>query len=104
MAALRQHPGRQTAKMKFKRSGILTKIIIIVLVAYSAITLLRLWNRIEDGKEQQDALEDLADALEMENADMQYVIDHKDDDAVKEQIARDELGLVKDGETVYTGG
>lgn len=90
--------------MKFKRSGILTKIIIIVLVAYSAITLLRLWNRIEDGKEQQDALEDLADALEMENADMQYVIDHKDDDAVKEQIARDELGLVKDGETVYTGG
>ena len=90
--------------MKLKRSGILTKVIIIILVAYSAITLLRLWDRIEDGRDQQAELEDMADALEMENADMQYAIDHKDDDKVKEQIARYELGLVKEGETVYSGG
>ena len=45
----------------------------------------------------------MADALEMENADLQYAIDHKDDDKVKEQIARDELGLIKEGETVYNG-
>lgn len=89
--------------MKLKRSGILTKIIVIILVAYSAITLLRLWDRIEDGKAQQEALEDIADALEVENADLQYAVDHKDDDDVKEQIARDELGLIKEGETVYNG-
>lgn len=89
--------------MKLKRSGILTKIIVIVLVAYSAITLLRLWDRIEDGKAQQEALEDIADALEVENADLQYAVEHKDDDEVKEQIARDELGLIKEGETVYNG-
>ena len=89
--------------MKLKRSGILTKIIVIILVAYSAITLLRLWDRIEDGKAQQEALEDIADALEVENADLQYAVDHKDDDKVKEQIARDELGLIKEGETVYNG-
>ena len=89
--------------MKLKRSGILTKIIVIILVAYSAITLLRLWDRIEDGKAQQEALEDIADALEVENADLQYAVDHKDDDEVKEQIARDELGLIKEGETVYNG-
>ena len=89
--------------MKLKRSGILTKVIVIILVAYSAITLLRLWDRIEEGKNQQEVLEDMADALEMENADLQYAIDHKDDDKVKEQIARDELGLIKEGETVYNG-
>lgn len=89
--------------MKLKRSSILTKIIVIILAAYSAITLLRLWDRIEDGKAQQEALEDIADALEVENADLQYAVDHKDDDEVKEQIARDELGLIKEGETVYNG-
>ena len=87
--------------MKLKRSGILTKVIVLILIAYSAITLLRLWDRIEDGKQQQEALEDMADALEMENADLKYAVEHKDDDKIKEQIARDELGLIKEGETVY---
>ena len=87
--------------MKLKRSGILTKVIVLILIAYSAITLLRLLDRIEDGKQQQEALEDMADALEMENADLKYAVEHKDDDKIKEQIARDELGLIKEGETVY---
>ena len=87
--------------MKLKRSGILTKVIVLILIAYSAITLLRLWDRIEDGKQQQEALEDMADALEMENADLKYAVEHKDDDKIKEQIARGELGLIKEGETVY---
>ena len=89
--------------MKLKRSGILTKVIVIILIAYSAITLLRLWDRIEEGRQQQEVLEDMADALEMENAELQYAVDHKDDDKVKEQIARDELGLIKEGETIYNG-
>ena len=89
--------------MKLRRSGILTKVIVIILIAYSAITLLRLWDRIEEGRQQQEVLEDMADALEMENAELQYAVDHKDDDKVKEQIARDELGLIKEGETIYNG-
>ena len=89
--------------MKLRRSGILTKVIVIILIAYSAITLLRLWDRIEEGRQQQEVLEDMADALEMENAELQYAVDHKDDDKVKEEIARNELGLIKEGETVYNG-
>lgn len=89
--------------MKLKRSGILTKIIVIILVAYAAISLLRLRERIEEANRQKALLEDRADALELENADLQYMIDHSDDDDVKEQIARDELGLIQQGETVYSG-
>lgn len=89
--------------MKLKRSGILTKIIVIILVAYAAISLLRLRERIEEANRQKALLEDRADALELENADLQYMIDHSDDDEVKEQIARDELGLIQQGETVYSG-
>ena len=89
--------------MKLRRSGILTKVIVIILIAYSAITLLRLWDRIEEGRQQQEVLEDMADALEMENAELQYAVDHKDDDKVKEEIARNELGLIKEGETIYNG-
>lgn len=72
-------------------------------MAYAAITLLRLRDRIDEGKKQQALLEKQADELELGNADMQYAIEHSDDDSVKEQIARDELGLVKQGETVYSG-
>ena len=89
--------------MKLKRSGILTKVIVIILVAYAAITLLRLHDRIDEGIAKQKELEAQADELELENADMQYAIDHSNDDSVKEQIARDELGFVKQGETVYSG-
>ncbi|MBR7081826.1 MAG: septum formation initiator family protein [Oscillospiraceae bacterium] len=75
----------------------------IILVAYAAISLLRLRERIEEANRQKALLEDRADALELENADLQYMIDHSDDDEVKEQIARDELGLIQQGETVYSG-
>jgi len=98
-----KYPGMEAKTVKLKRSGILTKVIVIILVAYAVITLLRLRDRIDEGNRQRALLEDQADELELENADIQYAIDHSDDDSVKEQIARDELGLVKQGETVYSG-
>jgi len=88
---------------KAKKSGVLTKIIIIIVVAYAAISLIRVCDQIEKGKEEQAQLEQTVSQLELENAELQYAIEHKNDDKVKEDIARNELGLVKEGETVYYG-
>ncbi len=89
--------------MRVKRSSILTKIVIVVLLVYAVVSLIR----INDRKAQ--AQEDLADLKRQEagiaadNDDMQYALEHRDDPEVLEDIAR-EHGYTYDGEEIYVAG
>ena len=90
--------------MRLRRTGTLTKIIIVILLVYAVVSLVRI-------SAQRDArlaeLEDLRRAqanLAAEIDDIQYKVEHSDDDDVIRDIARNELGLVEPGEEIYYAG
>lgn len=87
--------------MKLKRAGIITWIIIIALVVSLSVMLINKINQINERREQVDDLSHAIVDKEITNADMQYKLDHKDDDDVIEDFAREELDMVKPGEIVF---
>lgn len=92
--------GEDTA-LRLRRSGIITRIVVFALAVYAVVTLINMRVKIEVAQQDQVAIQAQVDARTAANAQLQYDIDNKDSDAVKERIARDDLGLVGDGEQVF---
>ena len=89
--------------MKLKKAGLITKLVIVILVVYAAVSLIRVHDQIEAAKSQQEELTQQAQELELENAAMEYALENQDEDSVKAEIARDKLGLVYPDEEIFTG-
>lgn len=87
--------------MRLKRAGIITKLVVLALVIYASVTLLGLRGKIEGAKAAQAELQAQVADKAVENAQMKYAIDNKDNDEVIAEIARESLGLVKPGERVF---
>jgi len=87
--------------LKFKRASIFTKIIVVVLLIYAAVTLISLHSRIESAKADAAELARQVDEQTAANAELAYDVEHSNDDDVKEDIARDRLGMVLPGEEIY---
>lgn len=86
--------------MRFKRTGIFTKLIIMLLLVYAVMSLVGLRGKIKDAEKQQTELEQQVADITAENDAMQYALDNRDDDKVMEDIARGE-GYVYPDEEVY---
>lgn len=89
--------------MKKKRSGILTKILLVLLLAISVTSLVNMSEKIKAAQDHQKELEEKAQQLEQEKAELEFAIENSDNEEVIENIARDELGLVYPGEKVFIG-
>ena len=87
--------------MKLKRSGILTKIVILALIVYAAITLTGIRTNIERAEKDRAALQVRVDAMLQENAELEYDIQHAEDPETIAEIARTKLGLVMPGEKIF---
>lgn len=87
--------------MRLKRTGILTKIVIVVLLVYLATSLLDLRGQIQDTQDQQQALSQQVEEQRLANQQLQEAIDNSDDPDTLERVAR-ERGYVKQGETLYS--
>ncbi len=87
--------------MKFKRSGMVIKIVILALIVYATISLVTTKGKISQAMEDQQQLQKQVDEALQENAGLQYDIDHAGDDETIEEIARSKLGLVKPGEKIF---
>ena len=87
--------------MRIRRSGIITKIVVFALAIYAVISLINLRAQIESASRDIGVLQAEIDAKTASNAALSYEIDNKDSDAVKEKIARDDLGLVMPGEQTF---
>ena len=87
--------------MKFRRAGIITIIVILILLMYATFTLVKLRSRIETAQAEQDVLSQQVTEMQVENDAIQYAIDHKDEDATKADIAQDSLGLVDPDSKIY---
>ena len=95
-----QNAGRGMRAMHFKRAGFLTKIVVLALLIYLAITLIGVRGEIDQVRQQKDDLSRQVAVTEMENEELSEAIEHSDDPDMLEQVARDK-GLVKEGEELY---
>ena len=86
--------------MQFKRAGLITKVVIVVLMIYMTISLLDLRTQIQTAQDQKDILTAQVAAQKLDNQQLTEAIENSDDPAMLESVARDK-GYVKPGETLY---
>lgn len=90
--------------MRIKRTSILTKIVIVVLLVYAVVSLMAINERRAEAEAELDDLRRQEAAITAENDGMRYAIDNKDDPDVIRDIARDELGMVDPDDGDYSSG
>ena len=87
--------------MRFKRSSLLTKLLILVLVAYATVTLVSLQSQVTEKEAEAALLESSIEAAKQENLRLEQAIDALDTDEGVEDVARQKLGWVSEGEIVF---
>lgn len=87
--------------MKFKKSSLWIKLVILVLVVYATVTLVSLQSQITTKRAEMEALEKSIAAAEQEKQRLEDAIANMDTDAGVEEIARSKLGLVSPGEIIF---
>lgn len=87
--------------MKLKRSGILTKLVVLGILAYLLVAYARMQTRIGEAEDTRLSLQAEVRTLTVENAALEYEISHCQDPETIEKVAREKLGLVLPGEIVF---
>ena len=87
--------------MRLKRSSLLTKLLILVVVGYATVTLVSLQSQVTKKNAEAQALQSSIEAARQENLRLQQAIDDLDTDEGVEAVARQKLGLVSKGEIVF---
>ena len=90
-----------TDHFRLKQSSFLTRVVIVVLLVYMAITLLNLQSQIQDAEAQLLDYEEQIEEQEQINAQLQSDVENGTDEEELEDIARYKLGLVEPGEKVF---
>ncbi len=87
--------------MKVKRSGMLTKLLILILLVATVTTYLNLRKELRTLTAQQIELERRNEKQSQENAALAAAIEQKDDPEQMAAVARERLGWVAPGEIVF---
>jgi cell division protein FtsL len=87
--------------MKLKRSGILTKLVVLGLLVYILVSYARMQLRIGEAEETKTSLQAEVRTLAVGNAALEYEISHCQDPETIEKVAREKLGLVLPGEIIF---
>ena len=86
--------------MTFKRAGFLTKIVVLALLIYMAISLLDLRKKIQDVQLLRDDLSRQVTDQRKKKKKLEDAIANSDDPEMLEQVARDR-GYVEENETPF---
>ena len=87
--------------MTFKRSSLMTKIIIVLPAIAAAATLVSLQAQLREKQATAAELEQQVAAASQENWRMEAAIDAVDTDEGVKAIAREKLGMVESGEIIF---
>ena len=87
--------------MKFKKASIFTKLVIAVLMVYAVISLFMVHRQTRQLQDRAATLQQQVSEMTQSNPELQYQIDHSEDDDMIESVAREKLGLVKPGEKIF---
>ena len=89
---------------KHTRASLLTKVLLVVLLAAMGIQLRSLHSQVQDAQAQRDALTAQVQAQEQENAALAAdIAEGATEDKMKE-IAQEELGLISPNQRVFSVG
>ena len=84
-----------------RRFSLITKLILLVVMAYAIVTIVSLQPKIDAQRAENKALSDEISALEQDNAALQEDIEALGSDESVMEIARAQLNYVLDGEIIY---
>ena len=87
--------------MKFVRSSLLVKLILLIVVVYATVTLVSLRRQITEKQAEAAQLPSSITSAEQENSRLTDAIENIDTDAGVEAVAREKLGMVAEGEIVF---
>ena len=87
--------------MKFVKASLLVKLVILILGVYATVTLVRLRSQINEKDAEVKGLTSSIASTQQENDRLQSSIDALDTPEGLEQVARDQLGMVSEGEIVF---
>lgn len=90
-----------TDKIKLKRSSFMTRVILVALLVYMAITLLSLRSQIQEAQADLESYQTQIEQQEQTNAQLQSAVENGAEEEELEDIARYKLGLVEPGEKVF---
>lgn len=84
-----------------KKAGLMTKLVVLTLLIYMAITLLNLQSQVRAVQMEAAELESQVQAQSLENADLADAVANPDDPERIADVARDKLGLIAPGGKVF---
>ncbi len=87
--------------MRFKKTSIWAKLLLIIVAIYAVVTLVDLQDRVADANAQVAALEEQVLYAEQENALVEQELSELGTDKSIMKIARTRLGMVEAGEIVF---
>ena len=88
--------------VKFRISSLLTKVVVLLVVVSATVILVSQRSQIRSNQAQCQELAGQAAELQQENQNLQTGIDGLDSDDSVKKIARDKLGLVGNGEIIFS--
>ena len=87
---------------KFRRSSLLTKVVVLLVVVSATVILVSQRSQIRSNQAQYQELAGEAAGLQQENQNLRSDIEGLDSDESVKKIARDKLGLVGNGEIIFS--
>ena len=87
--------------MRFKRSSLLTKLLVLILVAYATVTLVSLESQVAEKNAEAEQLASSIESAKQENLRLEQAIETLDTDEGVIDAARQKLGWVSEGEIVF---
>ena len=86
--------------MKFVKSSLLVKLVILILVVYATVTLVSLRQQINEKNEQEAILNSSIASTRQENNRLDSIDALGTDEGVA-AVARDKLGMVEEGDIIF---
>ena len=87
--------------MRFKRSSLVMKIVLLALVVYATVTLVSLQTQVTQKNAEAAELQSSIDVEKQENLRLQQAIDDLNTDEGVQEVAREKLGWVSKGEIIF---
>ena len=87
--------------MRLCKSSLITKLIILAVMAYAIVTIVTLQPKIDALQAEKVALENEVAAIEQGNFELEEDLEALGTDDSTRELARERLNMVSDGEIIY---
>ena len=87
--------------MRFQKSSLVTKLLVLVLVVYATVTLVRLQDQLTEKKAEAALLSQELEVIQQENQRLEQAIDQLDTDEGIAAVARQKLGMIQRNQIVF---